>query len=103
VTWAAYLRLDVPPPDDVNVNAEGVSCDIVYYDAKLIVMLDGVGNHRSPAQVRRDLAGAFALRRAGWLVPRYGEAEIYGQPDAVCAEVIAALTSRAGFGRRRET
>jgi hypothetical protein len=96
---AAYLRLDVPPPDDVNVDVEGASCDIVYYDAKVIVMLDGVGNHRSPGQVRRDLADAFELRKADWLVLRYGEAEIYGQPEAVCAEVVAALTSRAGIGR----
>ena len=97
----AYLRLDVPPPDDVNVDIAGVSCDIVYYDAKVLVMLDGVGNHRSPGQVRRDLADAFELRQAGWLVFRYGEAEIYGRPAAVCAEVTAALTDRAGIGRER--
>jgi predicted transcriptional regulator of viral defense system len=95
---AAYLRLGLPPPDDVNVVIGGVSCDIVYYDAKLIVMLDGVGNHRSPAQVRRDLADAFTLRRRGWLVFRYGEAEIYGQPAAVRAEVISELASRDGMG-----
>ena len=89
----AYLRLGLPPPDAVNVHVGGVSCDIVYYDAKLIVMLDGVGNHRSPAQVRRDLADAFALRRLGWLVLRYGEAEIYGQPAAVRAEVLAELAT----------
>jgi predicted transcriptional regulator of viral defense system len=96
----AYLRLGLPPPDDVNVLIGGVSCDIVYYDAKLIVMLDGVGNHRSPAQVRRDLADAFTLRRLGLLVLRYGEAEIHGQPAAVRAEVTAELASRAGSGRR---
>jgi predicted transcriptional regulator of viral defense system len=98
---AAYLRLGLPPPDDVNVLVGAASCDIVYYDAKLIVMLDGVGNHRSPAQVRRDLADAFALRQGGWLVLRYGEAEIYGQPGAVRAEVAAALADRAGIGRAR--
>jgi predicted transcriptional regulator of viral defense system len=96
----AYLRLDVPPPDDVNVRIGAASCDIVYYAAKVVVMLDGVGNHRSPGQVRRDLADSFALRRDGWLVLRYGAAEIYGQPAAVRAEVIAALASRAGIGRR---
>jgi predicted transcriptional regulator of viral defense system len=96
---AAYLRLGLPPPDDVNVLVGGVSCDIVYYDAKLIVMLDGVGNHRSRAQVRRDLAGAFELRKLGWLIVRYGEAEIHGQPDAVRAEVLAELASRAGIGQ----
>jgi hypothetical protein len=46
----------------VNVLIGSASCDIVYYDAQLVVMLDGVGNHRSRAQVRRDLAAAFALR-----------------------------------------
>jgi very-short-patch-repair endonuclease len=73
---------------------------MVYYDAKLVVMLDGVGNHRSRAQVRRDLADAFALRQLGWLILQYGEAEIYGQPVAVRAEVIAALASRVGIGHR---
>jgi hypothetical protein len=96
---AAYLRLGLPRPDAVNVLVAGVSCDIVYYGAKVIVMLDGVGNHRSPGQVRKDLADAFALRRLGWLVLRYGEAEIYGQPAAVRAEVIAELASRAGAHR----
>jgi hypothetical protein len=95
---AAYLRLGLPPPDDVNVEVGGVSCDIVYYDAKVIVMLDGVGNHRSRGQVRKDLADAFALRQLGWLVLRYGEAEIYRQPAAVRAEVIAELAGRAGTG-----
>ena len=97
---SAYLRLGLPPPDDVNVLIAGVSCDIVYYDAKLIVMLDGVGNHRSPAQIRRDLADAFELRQLGWLVLRYGEAEIYGRPAAVRAEVIMELARRAGIGQR---
>jgi len=97
---AAYLRLDLPQPDDVNVLIGSVSCDIVYYDAKLVVMLDGVGNHRSPSQVRRDLADAFTLRQLGWLVLRYGEAEICGRPAAVHAEVTAELASRAGIGGR---
>jgi transposase len=94
----AYLRLGLPRPDDVNVLIGSVSCDIVYRDAKVVVMLDGVGNHRSPAQVRGDLADAFALRQLGWLVFRYGEAEIYGKPAAVRAEVVEALATRAGIG-----
>jgi hypothetical protein len=96
----AYLRLGLQPPDEVNALVAGISCDIVYYDAKLIVMLDGVGNHRSPAQVQRDLADAFTLRQLGWLVLRYGEAEIYRQPAAVRAEVTAELASRTDIGRR---
>jgi Protein of unknown function (DUF559) len=96
----AYLRLGLPRPDAVNVLIGSASCDIVYYDAKVVVMLDGVGNHRSRAQVRRDLAAAFALRRAGWLALRYGEAEIYGEPAAVRAEVVEALATRAGIGQR---
>jgi hypothetical protein len=98
----AYLRLGLPRPDDVNVLIGSVSCDIVYRDAKVVVMLDGVGNHRSPAQVRGDLADAFALRQLGWLVFRYGEAEIYGKPAAVRAEVVEALATRAGIGRRAD-
>ena len=36
----------------------------VYYDAKLIIELDGVGNHRSPAQVSRDRRNELDLRDA---------------------------------------
>ena len=61
-------QLDIPKPDDVNVEICGVPVDGGYYDAKLIIELDGVDNHRSPAQVRRDRHNELDLRgtRAGW-------------------------------------
>ena len=91
----AFLGLGLPRPDAVNVTIHGVSCDVVYEQAKLVVMLDGVGNHRSSGQVRRDLRDAFTLRRYGWLVLRYGEEQIGGHPAEVRTEVLAELQRRA--------
>ena len=87
---------DTPKPDAVNVLVHGIRSDAVYEDAKTIVELDGVANHRSPAQLRRDRRNDFTLREHGWLVLRYGADQLRSDPEAVAAEVRAALRERAG-------
>jgi hypothetical protein len=84
-----------PKPDHVNVRIHGIRCDAVYEDARVIVELDGLDNHRSPAQLRRDRRNDFTLRAHGWLVLRYGADQIRADPHAVAAEVRAALIERA--------
>jgi hypothetical protein len=91
-------QLDIPKPDDVNVEICGITVDACYYDAKLIIELDGVGNHRSPAQVRRDRRNELDLRDAGWLVLRYSSDLIRDEAERVRAEVLHHLSTRAGLG-----
>jgi hypothetical protein len=91
-------QLDIPKPDDVNVEICGIRVDAVYYDAKLIIECDGVDNHRSPAQVRRDRRNELDLRDAGWLVLRYSSDLIRDEADRVRAEVLHYLSTRAGLG-----
>jgi Protein of unknown function (DUF559) len=91
-------QLDIPKPDDVNVEICGIPVDACYYDAKLIIELDGVDNHRSPAQVRRDRRTELDLRDAGWLVLRYSSDLIRDEAERVRAEVLSHLATRAGLG-----
>jgi Protein of unknown function (DUF559) len=94
--------LDIPKPDRINVRVLGISSDAVYYDAMLIVELDGIGNHHTPAQIRRDHRNDKKLRDAGWLVLRYTTDQLVDDPEGVRDEIIRELTQRAGrAGRAR--
>ena len=61
----ACETLDIPKPDRISVRVLGIPSDAVYEDAMVIVELDGIGNHHSPAQIRRDHRNDKALRDAG--------------------------------------
>jgi hypothetical protein len=94
--WIVYCeRTGTPKPDDINVYVHGVRCDSVYFDARLIVELDGVDNHHSPAQVRRDRHNDRMLRGHGWLVLRYAWPDVEQDPLGVHADVVACLSARA--------
>jgi len=77
----------------------GIPVDAVYDDAMLIVELDGIGNHHSPAQIRRDHRNDKTLRDAGWLVLRYTTDQFEQDPEGVRDEIIRALRRRAGRAR----
>jgi very-short-patch-repair endonuclease len=66
----------------------------------LIVELDGVGNHHSPAQIYRDRCNDKKLRDEGWLVLRYTTKQLKKNPAGVRDEIIRELTQRAGRARR---
>jgi hypothetical protein len=91
-------QLDIPKPDDVNVEICGIPVDACYYDAMLIIEFDGTDNHRSPAQVRRDRRNEFKLRTAGWMVLRYSSDLIHDDAAGVRTEVLHHLATRAGLG-----
>jgi very-short-patch-repair endonuclease len=94
--WIVYCeRTDTPKPDAINVRVHGIRSDNVYFAERLIVELDGVGNHRTPAQVRRDRRNDRLLRGHHWLVHRYSWADFELDPLGVHADVIAALAERA--------
>ena len=91
--------LDIPKPDRISVRVLGIPVDAVYDDAMLIVELDGIGNHHSPAQIRRDHRNDKTLRDAGWLVLRYTTDQFEQDPEGVRDEIIRALRRRAGRAR----
>ena len=91
-------QLDIPKPDDVNVEICGIPVDACYHDAKLIIELDGIDNHQSPAQIRRDRRNELILRTAGWLVLRYTSDLIRDDAGTIRAEVLYHLATRAGLG-----
>lgn len=93
-------ELDIPKPDRISVRVLGIPSDAVYYDAMLIVELDGVGNHHSAAQVYRDRCNDKTLRDAGWLVLRYTTKQLAKDPEGVRDEIIRELTQRAGLAGR---
>jgi hypothetical protein len=85
---------DIPKPDEVNVRVHGILCDAVYRAAKLIVELDGAGNHHSPAQIRRDRANDLILRAHGWLVLRYSWHQVHEDPGGIREEIRRELVAR---------
>jgi hypothetical protein len=91
--------LDIPKPDRISVRVLGIPVDAVYYDAMLIVELDGIANHHTPAQVRRNHRNDKTLRDAGWLVLRYTTDQLADDPEGVRDEIIRELTQRAGRAR----
>lgn len=94
--WIVYCeRTGTPKPDAINVRVHGIRSDNVYFAERLIVELDGIGNHRTPAQVRRDRLNDRILRGHHWLVHRYSWADVERDPLGVHADVVAALAERA--------
>jgi predicted transcriptional regulator of viral defense system len=86
----AFLELcesaRIPLPE-VNVRLAGWEVDAVFRDERIAVELDGYGNHRSPAQVKRDRRKELDLRAAGFLPVRYSDEQLEHRR----AEVIADL------------
>jgi very-short-patch-repair endonuclease len=78
----------------------GIPSDAVYYDAMLIVELDGIANHHSRAQVHRDRRNDKTLRDADWLVLRYTTEQLAKDPEGVRDEILRELGRRAGRARR---
>ena len=90
----ACEQLGIPKPDAVNGHVHGIRCDNIYFEAKLIVELDGYDNHRSRAQLHRDHRNARLLRGHGWLVLRYSSEDVRDDGAAVATEVLDELARR---------
>jgi len=88
-------RYGVPLPDDVNVWIEGILVDAVWWKQRLIVELDGRGNHSSWAQIQRDRSNELRLRGARFDVRRYGTAQIEEEAEMVARDLLAGLRSTA--------
>ncbi|HZU60937.1 MAG TPA: DUF559 domain-containing protein, partial [Solirubrobacteraceae bacterium] len=90
----ALLRLcethDLPLPE-VNVRIAGWEVDAVWREQRIVVEVDGLGNHRTPAQIRRDRRKEMALRAAGFVVLRYSDEQIFRQAREVAEELRQML------------
>ena len=88
-------KFGVPLPDDVNVMIAGVLVDAVWWQQKLVVELDGKGNHSSWGQIQRDRSNEMRLRAAGFDALRYGTLQLEEEPALVAADVIRRLSRPA--------
>ena len=91
MAWCERWRLPLPR---VNVRVHGILVDAHWPEQRLVVELDGLANHSTPAQLRRDKANDLRLRRHGIAVLRYDWALIHERPRAVHRDLAAALRSR---------
>jgi hypothetical protein len=68
--------------------------DILFRTAKVIVELDGLRFHSTPAQLARDRVRDRTLALMGYVVLRFSYREVVQEPDAVVAEIRHALALR---------
>jgi predicted transcriptional regulator of viral defense system len=78
---------------EINVHVAGWEVDAFFRAERIAVELDGYGNHRSPAQVRRDRRKEMALRRAGCTPVRYSDEQLHRYGQEVIADVLALLAA----------
>jgi len=86
--WCEHNKVPLPL---VNVRVHGILVDAYWPAHSLVVELDGLGNHSTPAQLRRDKANDLTLRSAGLEIRRYDWALVHGHPKDVHADLMRAL------------
>jgi hypothetical protein len=69
--------------------------DALFVEQRAAVELDGPGNHRSPAQMRRDRRKDLDLRAAGLTTVRYSDEQIDHHWPAVRADLLSVLNPPA--------
>jgi hypothetical protein len=74
----------------INVRVCGFRVDCYWPKQRVVVELDGVQGHSTPAQVARDHGRDLKLRAARIVVRRYGSTHVNGQPALVLADLGAA-------------
>lgn len=78
------------PLPETNVYVAGWEVDALFRQQRIAVEIDGYGNHRSPAQVRRDRRKDHALRTHGLTPIRYSDEQLV-HPQDVIAELRRLL------------
>jgi hypothetical protein len=71
----------------VNEHLHGWLVDACWPDQKLVVEVDGVRGHRTPAQLQRDHQRDLELRLAGYVVLRYTKRQLVDHPEAVAKDL----------------
>jgi very-short-patch-repair endonuclease len=80
------------PLPELNARIVGWEVDALWREQRVVVELDGPGNHRSPAQTRRDRRKEADLRRAVFLVLCYSDEQFDHHRPAVVAELSQILS-----------
>jgi very-short-patch-repair endonuclease len=93
--FRAVCRRGGIPPYEINHRLCGITVDAFWPDLGVIVELDGVEGHATPAQVRRDRRRDLKLRAAGYVVLRYSYDQIMSEPESVLADLRAVLEEAA--------
>ena len=78
------------PLPAVNVRVAGWEVDALWREERVAVELDGYGNHRSPAQVKRDRRKELDLRAAGFTPLRYSGDQLLRDAAHVLADLRRA-------------
>ncbi len=94
----ALCRRGHIPAYEVNHPLCGFTVDTFWPDLGVVVELDGVQGHATPAQMRRDHRRDLILRAAGYVVVRYSYDQIMYDGEAVLADLRMVLAHAA---RRR--
>jgi predicted transcriptional regulator of viral defense system len=79
------------PMPETNVYIAGWEVDALWRDQRVAVEIDGYGNHRSPAQVRRDRRKEFTLRQHGLTPVRYSDEQLIEHRTDVVHELRRLL------------
>jgi hypothetical protein len=75
------------PIPHVNEYLEGWLVDAYWPDRRLVVEVDGIRGHRTPAQLQADHQRDLELRLAGYVVLRYTKRQLIESPGAVAADL----------------
>ena len=78
------------PRPEVNTRIEGMECDFVWRDRRLIVEVDGYEFHRSRASFARDREKDVRLEIAGWRVLRFAYEHVVNRPAWVAHAIRLA-------------
>ena len=78
------------PRPEVNTRIEGMECDFVWRDRRLIVEVDGYEFHRSRASFADDREKDVRLEVAGWRVLRFAYEHVVHRPAWVADAIRLA-------------
>lgn len=93
--FLSLVRMAQLPEPRVNAQIHGFEADFYWATARLVVEIDGVAYHRSPAAQQRDRHRDSSLGAVGIRVLRFTWADLTSRRDATLAKVAMAL----GHGR----
>jgi very-short-patch-repair endonuclease len=83
------------PLPEINARIAGWEVDALWREQRLVVEVDGPGNHRTPAQIRRDRRKELDLRTAAVTVLRYSDEQVDRHRPAIAQELRQHLTPPA--------